>query len=1259
MTQHTTKSVPDSAGPAVALARVVRRRARRLLLLSAWITSLSTLLGVVFVLGIADFALRFPAALRVIGLAGVVGVCWWLWRRFLAPAYRFHPPLSAVALKLEASRFGTEVRHLLATGVDLSSEAYRTNDPLGRGLARHATRRADAAARLLTGKALLNKRPLYQSLAVGCSISLVAGVPALLHPDLARTGIVRTLLPWAGVHWPRRTALVDATDQRVYPIGEALPVRAVLTRTNRRPGQTDVAAIYTIAVNGKVVERQRIMLTPQQRWVSLDELDSGKGKARNEAAASQSRRKAGDSDSVRGELYERLIEPVLADTDEAVLVYHLETPDNSTPERSIALHVRPRVDQIQLAVKLPDYLASYDFVRNNTMFATGIRAIEPTAQSRAAVGPVLAGSTLTVTLVLNKAAHIEAHFLSPDDKGEVSSRQVAFVALPGRLNAWQAVLLPEQSGSLEVVLRDDDGLASADAMVLDVGVVRDSPATATILKPTFDESVLATAVVPVMAQGRDDLGMQWVGIEEQIARMPADSHGAPAEADQPPRMVVKQQVQKATDSLEVGLSVDVSLLGVKPGDEVRLWALARDIAPENTAVMADDTSNRIARSPMRTLRILDQATFLSQIQGELSGLRRAAMDIDRKQALLLDHAAQSESSSTANDNALALQAALTDRLNAQQEVARRIMARVARNSLDDETLKGLLEDAGQALEAATQASARAADRLDQLEREAQTRSNASDQSSSTENEKQVHADQQQVRQELQALIAMLDEGQDNWVARRTVESLLEEQQALLKETQTLGAKTIGQSLLEMAADDRTALERIADRQQDIARRTRQAIETLTDRAEVLKKVDQTKARAMADAALRGREEGVSEAMEQAAKQARSNQTQNATEAQKQAADALKTMLEDIDSSEANNDARLMRVLADVVQSLDKLIAVQKTQRTRLTRLIDQNEPGGQDDAADLIEAMVTLASNTLGLLDEISASRELASVARLVDQAGTAQGRAIASLREQDNQQAAGHEDTSASLLEQARDAAKELKQQAQQRDAARKREALRQAYRQLLETQAVLADDSRPWIGKRLDRRSRSRVRALGKRQEAITQSIVDIRKQYKALSQTAVFDLAHQQLRDASTRAQRTLLEGKADQRVGNDQALVIVLLQSMLDAMAQDKKNDPFRQQADAGSSGGGGSGDQPSPLVPDLAELKLLRAMQAQVMVWTQNLDESAQQPSSQEIAQVASLQRELADRGRELVEKLSQQPMPMPQHEDGLPGESDREQETQP
>jgi hypothetical protein len=61
-----------------------------------------------------------------------------------------------------------------------------------------------------------------------------------------------------------------------------------------------------------------------------------------------------------------------------------------------------------------------------------------------------------------------------------------------------------------------------------------------------------------------------------------------------------------------------------------------------------------------------------------------------------------------------------------------------------------------------------------------------------------------------------------------------------------------------------------------------------------------------------------------------------------------------------------------------------------------------------------------------------------------------------------------------------------------------------------------------------------------------------------------------------------------------------------------------------------------MIPDLAELKLLRAMQAEAMEWTRNLDESAQRPGEAEVAELADLQKELALRAEALIEKLTQQ-----------------------
>src|SRR5690606_31635188 len=102
-----------------------------------------------------------------------------------------------------------------------------------------------------------------------------------------------------------------------------------------------------------------------------------------------------------------------------------------------------------------------------------------------------------------------------------------------------------------------------------------------------------------------------------------------------------------------------------------------------------------------------------------------------------------------------------------------------------------------------------------------------------------------------------------------------------------------------------------------------------------------------------------------------------------------------------------------------------------------------------------------------------------------------------------------------ARAEAERLDEQAGDREAARKRGELRQAYRELLERQAAIADETLPLVGAEIDRRARAQVRALGQRQEGLGETLAEIRRSTAELADAAVFDLAHRRLDAASADA------------------------------------------------------------------------------------------------------------------------------------------------
>lgn len=1146
-----------------------------MLLAEAWCRTLAVVIAAVFVLVVLDFVLRLPRPVRVLHLAALGYGGYVLVRRVLMPALRFRPRGAEIALRIERAEDAARARDRLASGLELGAGGSG-GDGLAAAMTREAAREADSVASELTGRRFVSSKAAGRAGMVLAATLLVVSAAGLFRPQLAGIGLTRTLWPFAGTAWPKRTVVADATGLEMHPIGEALPMRAVLTRTHLSPGNTEVVAFYRVISGGEAGARQRVVLTSQQRRESVG--------------------------GAEGELFERLIEPagVLAEGDE--IEYWFETEDNRTESARVRLAERPRVTRITATVTPPAYAAE---VRGSFL------AVEDLAVSRdsggvAVVQPVLAGSSFAIRLTTNKAASLatgagdaSAGAVLPEGWTREDDRTLVYAGVAG------------ERTRVDVELLGEDGLVSTEPVAVVLQVTSDAPAAVTITDPPYDESVLATASIGLRAEARDDLGMRWLALERQSAVPPAGSEGAvPEGADDAVRLgAVEAGEGDSALALSVEASLDLASIGVRAGDEVWLTAVGRDIFAEPEDPEADP---RVIRSAVRRLRIIDEATFVSQIQGELAGVRRAAIEIDAAQSDV--GAAVEAGEEDAQRVRAERQASLTDRLDAQRGAIQRLGARTQRNGLDDDTLAGMLDDAAALLREATEASEEATSALERSE-------------SAPEAATEAEAAQGQVRENLESLISMLDQGQDNWVARRTVEGLLAEQRELAAATQALGDQTMGRSREQLSQEELTELERIAERQRDAAERARRALDSLAERAEALERFDAAQAEAMSQAARRGRQERVEQQMREAASQVDQNQTRAAAQGQQAAAEALEQMLEDIDSADEARDEALRRVLASVLDSLESLIDEQEAQIDALAIT--------QDDGAlpALADPMVRLASNTLGLLDEIGPQRDLASVVSLIGLAADAQERAVGALREGSRDSADDAERESLSKLQDARMEAERLEEQAQDRESARKRAELRTAYRELLEQQVAIVTDTQPMVDVELDRRARAQVRALGQRQGGVGESLTALRDATEELAEATVFDLAHRRIESASRAAEEKLLGGTADGDVVRRQASIVRLLQSLLAALAEENQP-PGASEQQAGGGGGGGSGGE-TPIVPEIAELKLLRAMQAEAMEWTRNLDEAGRRPLPTELSELADLQSELAGRASELVEKLTQ------------------------
>jgi hypothetical protein len=1186
--------------PIVEQLRRVRARARGILVATASSTLVSVATATMLAVIAIDYLFRLPGWLRGGMLLIGIGAAVYAIQRWIVPALRFRPPLTEVALRLEGSDEGKAagLHGVLASAIELADHPEPT--PAGSWMSQRVVETARQRFGTLRASSILSGRNLRDSgLVAAFCIAAALGVSMMAGSDLTRTGLTRVLAPWSGAQWPKRTAIADATGLEVHPLGTALPLRAVVERTRQAEGQTRITARYRVVGSGDPT--RTLVLTGQ-----------------------------GIAPDRPGEVYERLIEPaVLAgagDGDSSILEYWFESDDDRTPPKRIRLIRPPAVLAAEATIEPPGYAAG-----TPGNFVSGRHDLGGGTDQRAVVGPVLAGSKIDMTLRLNKPVPPP-----PEEPAEHEAwRHEALAGAEGDLapsgDRWTLSWLATQSVRMPVRPTDEFGIRAGDDSTFSFDIVEDRPPSATVVEPREDESVLATAKVEVVGEGRDDVGVRHLSLLTQAAKPARGSMGAAPEPVGEPAVATERAFGNGGGGTVMTQSslrtvIDLaSLPGVdlQAGDELWIFAAATD------NFELDGRTHAPVRSSPRKLRIIREEDLIQQVRGELSGVRRGAMRLEEEQRDL---------KRTVQDGAVSAdderrQSGIAQRTQQQGETIQRLQDRLDRNQLRDEALAGLLSDIGSLLREASREAESAASQMEQ----ARARS-AEDEDAqlSPGQAESIERAQDQVRDRLAQVAESLDRGEDSWVLSRTLERLAEQQRELQSRTQRAGERTMGKRAQDLTPQERGELQDIAEQQQRLSDAAQRALEQLAERAQQMENVDATQSEAMKRAAERGRQNEVPEKMQEASQNIQQNQTSSAGAQQQEAIEALEQMLQDMNDAQRNRDQALRRILATLMQSLDRLIAEQDAQIAAL-------EAAREGEAfAGLDAPMITLNTNTLAVAETARSDRATASIADIIDRASRSQERAIASLRAApvEDQKAEEHERESLRLLRLAKAEARKLEQQAEQRETDRKRAELRRAYRDALEEQVAIQGQTEPLIGRAVDRRERMQVRALGERQEALRASLDELRKETGEIDEAGVFSYAHERLDAATGIAGKKLRAGQADRAVSRNQESAIRILHSLMQALDDAaQEDDEFRdeQQDESGGGGGGQSGEQ--PLIPPFAELKLLRGMQQEAMEVTRAIDEARESAAPEELAAIAEFQRSLHQRADELVQKLQPQQLP--------------------
>jgi hypothetical protein len=1198
---HHDKLRPESAkgplGDVIASLRTLRATARALLVLQRAALIAATLLLAAALGGALDYVLRTPAPIRIgVWLFAMASVVYWF-RRLVVPAAHFRPTLTDLALRVERQhmedRAAAPGSSPLAVGVGLaqSTVADSSDGAVAASLDLAARRLVEAG---LTPPQIARSIRWAPAARSAAAFALVCGaclLAAASSPRLFAIGLTRTLLPWAHAPWPKRTAVVDVTALQAHPVGSSIPIRAAVTHTDRPEGRTDVWAVFRTIRGFEPGPSRRVLLTPQSRRVLVGDL----------------------SPEVRdGELFERLIDPELSSPhlgESMTLEYWLETADDRTDSATIALVEPPAVLAVQASITPPPYA-----VASGERFNAGQHDMGPGTDDRSQLGPVLAGSRVSLDIALNKPVVGAPAMLGIDIPG-------AELSLKGE--RWTVAFDAAASTRIPLAITDEFGISATSEPVFTIDVQQDQPPTTVVTAPPHDESILARATVAVEGEARDDVGLASLVLRSRHAVPPKGSVGAPPEPSAEFSSIAELAPEPASDPRRavVSGSIDLSAQDLKPGDELWISTLAAD-AFAQAGANGEAKTHAPVESAIRKLKIIDEGQFVDQILAELGGVRQSAQRLDDDQKRLMQATADRAASSQ-NQRA---QEQIGDRAVPLREALARTAARLIRNNLNDPSLAGIVRDASAI---AASAKERAADA-----QAAQQRAAGKDDAESIE---AVRSAQQKVRDELARLTDLLERGRDSYAARRNIESILNDQTALAEQTAAAGQQSAGKPLEQLDAPQRDQLRSLAEQQRQLAKRTEEALDDLASRAKRLKETDPTQADALQSAAQRGRSSRVASQQQQASQQIDQNRTQIAQDAQQEAIKSLEGMIGDLDQGQKRRDQSLRRMLADVVQEIERLAREQDAQIAALAAAA----PAGE--LAPLAQPLIKLNQDTVGLSSRVrTAFKELEAVNEPLLAAARAQGTAAAALRAApaDAPKADANQRLSLARLNDALELAKKLQEQADERDQEQRRDELRQAYRQALEQQVIIKDQTSPLVGKELSRRDRLAARELGERQEALRAQIALVREQTSDIASSGLFELAHTRFEDATRAAAKSLSESVADATVARRQDSAVRVLRSLVDALTQPPEKDKDFRDMEAGGGGqGGGDGQQPPEgLIPPFAELRLLRLVQEELVQRTRAQGDAAA-PDAAELQELGKLQDEIFRQGQALIEKLKQNNQP--------------------
>lgn len=1180
------------------LARIteLRHRVRRVLWLYGLSWVLAVLLGAVTLAGLLDWLLHLDdgGVRLLLGLAILAGSGWVAWRRLVRPLLT---RLSDVDVALQIERRYPEFNDSLASTVEF---ATRHNDPaigspeLQQAVIRESLEkvsRVDVADVVDTSGA--------QRVAMVAAVVIVAtAMLAGFRSAEAATALRRLVLPFSDTTWPKTTSLR-------------------LLDTNLQPLELDGDSPLRVADGTSL---QLYVEDTQGRLPADVRLES---RRRDQRPLSQQLRQTTLRDDA-GQPHEVCVIAIDSVT-ESLEFRAVGGDDYSMPFRQLEVVSPPVLDELRVRLTPPAYTG-----RSAEELPPGVGHLQG-----------LLGTRVDIEAVANKP--LTSIQLRRDRQPPVN------VDLSGKTDRrFRTSFVIDEAGvsTYWFEMADEQGFRHPRPLHYEVRGSSDVVPDVYIEIPASDMLVTSDAEIPLRVVARDDLGLKAVGIR----------YGFGESVDEDDAVIPLVAGADEPQQLALDYNWSLSELALTQGTRIIFHAEAEDAYDLDAAHLGTSVS--------RTLTVVSPADKKGEIASRQAMLLEELERIQSAQQRAHDQVGELQTqfeevgSFRPQDLDVLKRVELDQRrissqiLNPVDGIERRtdeLLEELRQNGIEDAEMRGQLERIAEELGVLRESHLPAVEHeLTQARKTIQT---ADEETSSEDAQAQPTAaetgpslrragrHQEQVLASLEDLIGSLSRWHTRNDLENEIDKLVGAQEDLNRSTAEIGRETLTKPKSELTPQERADLARTAKRQRNYA----ETLQELQSRLSV-------DAKELSDSALNDpenmetaldylREQAIVNRMREAAELLEQNRVGQAAEQQQQVLEELRELADHLADRQESDLETLVKKMEQAQQTLEEL-------RQRQEELIQHSDPA--DDQPD--DELLRLQKQQRELRDEVS--RLARQLRRLqARQAGESAQRA-ASRMQQAAEDLTGDERSAAD--EHQREAAEDL-EQAQRELAQAQRQAEEQLARELLERisdeitamverQQAVIDET-----ERLDRLRAERgnwTRGQLKSLKGVAETQLGLRDESQRLADSLeaaeVFALAVRgAVREMTTAADR-LDARQTDEETLRAQRAARQRFEDLMEALAEDEdEGESPDQDAEQPSDEGGRPQQQPpSETIPQLAQLKMLKTLQQDLVERTERLHEVREQQDSEAVQQqldaLAEEQGQLADLARNLTEALPEE-----------------------